>query len=289
MPARPLNLLILIGAALVLVSSMAFTVNETQLALKFRFGEIVRSNYKPGLHFMIPLVNNVRKFERRIITQSYPSESFLTNEGKILNVDFYVKWRIKDANAYYNATGGIEDNASLRLGEIVKDSLKGVITRLTIQQVVASERAAVTGQLLEYAGPAFDKLGVELVDVRIRRIDLPEDVTDSVYQRMNQSFKAQANKLRSQGRAISDTTTAEAERERTEILATATKESERIRGEGDARAAEIYAQVHSRNPEFYAFYRSLQAYRKSLGTGDDVIVVSPDGEFFKYLKKSGGS
>lgn len=288
MPARGLNLLILIGVALMLLSSTLFTVNETQLALKFRWGEIVKSDYKPGLHFMLPLVNNVRKFEKRIVTQSHPSESFLTNEGKILNVDFYVKWRVKDAVAYYNATGGSQENAARRLGEIVKDSLKSVITRLTIQQVVASERAAVTGQLLEYTGPAFDTLGVELVDVRIRRIDLPDDVMDSVYQRMNQSFKAQANKLRAEGRAIADTTKSEAERERTEILATATRESERIRGEGDARAAEIYAQAHGKNPEFFAFYRSLKAYRQSLGTGDDVIVVAPEGEFFKYLKKPGG-
>ncbi len=263
-----------------------FNVSETQLAIKFRFGEIVKSNYTPGLHALTPFVNQVKKFEKRIITQSHPAESFLTNEGKILNVDFYVKWRIVDVAAYYRSTGGSEDNAARRLGEIVKDSLKSIITRLSIQQIVASERAAVTGDLFRYAGRAVQQLGVELIDVRIRRIDLPDEVTDSVYQRMNQSFKAQAAKLRAEGRATAETTRAQAERERTEILSAAERDSERIRGQGDAHAAEIYAQAYAKNPEFYSFYRSLEAYRNALGNGDDVLVLSPDGEFFRYLKKS---
>jgi membrane protease subunit HflC len=264
-----------------------FTVGETQMAIKFRFGEVVKSDYTPGLHFLTPFVNQVKKFERRIITQSHPAESFLTNEGKILNVDFYVKWRISDAAKYYSATGGIEDNAARRLGEIVKDSLKSIITRLSIQQIVASERAAVTGDLFKYAVNAVKQLGVDLIDVRIRRIDLPEDVTDSVYQRMSQTFKAQGAKLRAEGRATAETTRAESERERTVILSEAEREGERIRGEGDGRAASIYAEAYSKNAEFYAFYRSLEAYRNSLGNGDDVIVLSPDGEFFRYLKSSG--
>jgi membrane protease subunit HflC len=283
-----MNAVILAGVLLLLVSKAFFTVRETQLAIKFRFGEVVKADYRPGLHFLVPFINDVKRFERRIITQSHPAESFLTSEGKILNVDFYVKWRITDVAAYYSATGGIEDNTARRLGEIVKDSLKGLITRLTLQEVVASERAAVTGDLLADAGESVNKLGVELVDVRIRRIDLPDDVTDSVYQRMNQSFKAQAAKLRAEGRATAETTRASAERTRTEILAGADRDAERIRGAGDASAAQIYAQAHLKNPEFYAFYRSLQAYRNSLGGNDDVIVISPQGEFFRYLKKSGG-
>ncbi len=287
MSSRTINVLILAGALFLLANATVFTVHERQLAIKLRFGEIVKADYQPGLHFMLPFVNNVKKFERRIITQSHPAESFLTSEGKILNVDFYVKWRIMDVSNYYRATGGIEDNAARRMGEIVKDSLKGIITRLTLQEVVASERAAVTGDLLDDAGEAVRKMGVELVDVRIRRIDLPDEVTDSVYQRMNQSFKAQAAKLRAEGRATAETTRAEAERERTEILAGADRDAEGIRGEGDARAAEVYARAHTKNPEFYAFYRSLQAYRTSLGGSDDVIVISPQGEFFRYLKKPG--
>jgi membrane protease subunit HflC len=270
-------------AVIVLAVLSTFTVKETELAIKFRFGEIVKADYQPGLHMLVPLVNQVRKFEKRVITQNHPAETFLTSEGKILNVDFYVKWRIADVATYYRATGGLEDNAGRRLSEIVKDSIKSIITRLTIQQIVASERAAVTGDLISKAGHAVRQLGVELVDVRIRRIDLPEDVTDSVFRRMEQSFAAQAAKLRAEGAGLAEATRAQADRERTEILAGASRDAQRIRGEGDEQATDTYARAYSKNPEFYAFYRSLQAYRNSLGRDNDVIVVSPDSEFFRYL------
>jgi membrane protease subunit HflC len=276
---------VLIGAVLILVSKSAFTVKETELAIKFRFGEIVRSDYKPGLHLLVPFINNVRKFEKRIITENYPSDTFLTSEGKILNVDFYVKWRITDIEAYYRATGGLEDNAALRLGNNVKDSIKSVIARLTVQQIVTAERAAVTGELLGDAGRDAQQLGVELVDVRVRRIDLPEEVTDSVYRRMEQNFAAQAAKLRAEGQATAEGTRADADRQRTEILAAASRDAQRIRGEGDAQATDIYSRSFGRNPEFYKFYRSLLAYRNSLGRDTDVLVISPDSEFFKYLKR----
>lgn len=288
MPPRALSFVVIVGAAFFLLSSAVFALRETELAIKFRFGEIVRSDYKPGLHFLIPLVNNVRKFEKRIITQNYPAETFLTSEGKILNVDFFVKWRIMDVAAYYRSTGGMEDNAARRLGEIVKDSIKSVITRLTIQQIVAAERAAVTVDLLTDAGRAVEQLGIELVDVRVRRIDLPDEVTDSVYRRMEQSFAAQAAKLRAEGQATAEGMRAEADRQRTETLAAATRDAQRIRGEGDAQATEIYARTFGRNPEFYKFYRSLQAYRSSLGRDTDVLVISPDSEFFRYLERKDG-
>jgi membrane protease subunit HflC len=286
MPPRPLLFVVILGAAFFVLTSSVFIVKETDLAMKFRFGEIVRSDYKPGLHFLIPFVNNVRKFDKRIITQNSPSETFLTSEGKILNVDFYVKWRIKDVVAYYRSTGGVEENADRRLGEIVKDSIKSVITRLTIQQIVAAERAAVTVDLLEDLGRGVEQLGIELVDVRVRRIDLPDDVTDSVYRRMEQSFKAQAAKLRAEGQATAESVRAGADRERTEILAAAQRDAQRIRGEGDGQAADIYARTFSRDPEFYKFYRSLQAYRSSLGREQDIIVITPDGEFFRYLERT---
>jgi membrane protease subunit HflC len=288
MPSRPLAIVALIAAILFVVSSSVFVVKETDLAIKFRFGEIVRSDYQPGLHFLVPFVNNVRKFDKRIITENYPAETFLTNEGKILNVDFYVKWRINDVAAYYRSTGGVEENADRRLGEIVKDSIKSVITRLTIQQIVAAERAAVTVDLLEDLGRGVEQLGIELVDVRVRRIDLPDDVTDSVYRRMEQSFKAQAAKLRAEGQATAESIRAGADRERTEILAAAQRDAQRIRGEGDGRAADIYSRTYNRNPEFYKFYRSLQAYRSSLGREQDILVISPDGEFFRYLERTDG-
>jgi modulator of FtsH protease HflC len=288
MPTRALPVLVLLAVAFLLLVSSLFTVGQTELAIRSRFGEILQAEYKPGLHLRVPFVDTVRKFERRITTENFPAESFLTSEGKILNVDFYVKWRITDVTAYYRSTGGIEENAKLRLGEIVKNSIKSVITRLTIQQIVAAERAAVTGDLLSGAGAIVRQLGVELVDVRVRRIDLPDEVSDSVYRRMQQSFAAQAAKLRAEGQASAESMRADADRQRTEILAAAQRDAQRMRGEGDAQSTDIYARTYSRDPEFYRFYRSLQAYRNSLGRDTDVIVISPDSEFFHYLQKPEG-
>jgi membrane protease subunit HflC len=280
----------LVGIGFVLTFSM-FTVRETELALKFRFGEIVRSDYQPGIHFMTPLVNNVRKFERRIMTRDYPSEQFLTSEGKILRIDFYIKWRISDVSTYYQATSAdnptiAEENATGRLGSIVKDGIKGVIARRTIQQVVAAERTEFTGEILKLADASTRGLGVQLVDVRVKKIDLPEEVSDSVFLRMRQDFDRQAKRLRAEGEENAEKLRSEADRQRTEIVAEAYRESEIIRGEGDAKSAEIYSKAYSKNAEFYSFYRSLQAYRESLGTDNDVFVISPDSEFFKYLNKS---
>jgi membrane protease subunit HflC len=279
-------LVLAVGAvALILLAMSAFTVRETELAIKFRFGEIVRADYAPGLHFMTPIVNNVRIFERRIISRTYPSEQFLTSEGKILRIDFYIKWRIDNVSTYYQATGGEEEIAAGRLGSIVKDGIKGVIARRTIQQVVIAERAEFTGEILKITEGPTDGLGLELVDVRVKKIELPDEVSESVFSRMRQDFDRQAKELRAQGAENAEKLRAEADRERTEILAAAYRDAEIIRGEGDAKAADTYAQAYSRNPDFYSFHRSLQAYRESLGTENDVLVISPDGEFFKYLKQ----
>jgi membrane protease subunit HflC len=281
--------LVLIAAAVAafLLAMSTFTVRETELAIKFRFGEIVRADYTPGLHFMIPMFNNIRKFERRIDTRNYPSEQFLTSEGKILRIDFYIKWRISDVSTFYQATSGNVSIAADRLGSIVKDGIKGVIARRTIQQVVAAERAEFTGEILKIAEDSTRGLGMQLVDVRVKKIDLPEEVSESVFSRMRQDFDRQAKRLRAEGEENAEKLRSEADRQRTEILAEAYRESEIIRGEGDARAAEIYADAFSRNAEFYSFYRSLQAYRQSIGTDNDVLVISPDSEFFKYLNRSG--
>jgi modulator of FtsH protease HflC len=278
---------LILGAVLLVALSMsAFTVRETELAMKFRFGEIVRSDYGPGLHFMMPMVNNVRKFDRRIITNNYPSEQFLTSEGKILRIDFYIKWRIEDVSRYYQATGGDVDVAAGRLGSIVKDGIKGVIARRTIQQVVAAERTEFTGEILKITQNATAGLGIELVDVRVKKIDLPDEVSESVFLRMRQDFDRQAKELRARGAESAEKLRAEADRERTEIIAQAYRDSEIIRGDGDAQAADIYARAYERNPEFYSFHRSLQAYRESLGTQSDVLVISPDSDFFKYLNRA---
>jgi modulator of FtsH protease HflC len=279
---------IALGALVLALSMAAFTVRETELAIKFQLGRIVRADYQPGLHFLVPLLNNVRKFDKRILTEDYPSEQFLTSEGKILRINFFVKWRITDVSRYYISTaGGSEDVANRRLGEILKDGIKGVIARRTIQQVVAAERTEFLGEVLKIAGANVGGLGITLIDVRVKSIDLPEEVSESVFNRMRQDFARQAAQLRAEGSAVSEQTRAEADRQRTEILAEAYKEAEIVRGEGDALAADIYARAYGRNPEFYSFYRGLQAYRRSLGKQGDVLVVAPDGEFFKYLKDPG--
>jgi|HigsolmetaAR203D_1030402.scaffolds.fasta_scaffold00022_52 membrane protease subunit HflC len=278
--------LVAVAIALIALSMSTFTVRETELAIKFRFGEIVRADYAPGLHFMVPFVHNVRKFERRIITNNYPAEQFLTSEGKILRIDFYVKWRIDDVSRYYQATSGFEDVAAGRLGSIVKDGIKGVIARRTIQQVVAAERAEFTGEILKITEGPTKGLGLELVDVRVKKIDLPDEVSESVFSRMRQDFDRQAKELRARGAESAEKLRAEADRQRTEILAEARREAQVIIGEGDARAAEIYARAYEKNPEFYSFYRSLEAYRKSLGTENDILVIEPDSEFFKYLNRA---
>ncbi len=279
---------ILLGFAALVLSMAAFMVRETDLAIKFRFGEIVRADYEPGLHFMVPMVNNVRKFDRRILTEDYPAEQFLTSEGKILRINFFVKWRIADVSRYYISTaGGSEEVAARRLGEIVKDGLKGVIARRTIQQVVAAERTEFLGEVLKIAGDNVGGLGMTMIDVRVKSIELPEEVSESVFNRMRQDFARQAAQLRAEGAAVSERTRAEADRQRTEILAEAYRQAEIVRGEGDAAAADIYARAHGRNPEFFSFHRALQAYRQSVGKQGDVLVLAPEGEFFKYLKESG--
>jgi modulator of FtsH protease HflC len=287
MASRPFLVLIAAAVFAFLLALSAFTVRETELAIKFSFGKIVNSAYEPGLHFMVPLVNNVRKFEKRIVTRNYPSEQFLTSEGKILRIDFYIKWRIDDVSTFYQATsGGDEEIAAGRLGSIVKDGIKGVIARRTIQQVVAAERTEFTGEILKIAEAGTKGLGLALIDVRVKKIDLPEEVSESVFNRMRQDFDRQAKQLRAEGEENAEKLRSEADRQRTELLADARREAEISRGEGDARAAEIYSKAYSRNAEFYSFHRSLQAYRQAIGSENDVLVVKPDSEFFRYLKRS---
>lgn len=282
---RILIAIVAVAAGALLVSNTLFTVKETQYAIKFQLGAIVQTDYRPGLHFMVPFYENVVKFERRVLTRNYPAESFLTSEGKILNVDFYVKWRIEDPGVFYTSTRGDEDVAAARLAEIVKDGLKGVFAKRTIQQVVAAERREFIGDIMQFAGKSVAQLGLALVDVRVKRIDLPEDVSDSVYNRMRQDFMRQAAQLRAEGDEAAQLIRAEAERQRTEILANAARDSNKIRGEGDAQAAQIYAQAYQKNPEFYSFYRSMQAYRAALGQPGDLMVIAPEGEFFRYMKQ----
>jgi modulator of FtsH protease HflC len=285
MQNRMLYILLGLVAAILLVRASVFTVSEGKLAIKSVGGEIVDSNLAPGLHFRIPLVQEVALFDKRIITQLYPAERFLTREQEQLNVDFYVKWRIDNLRRYYEATGGTEDVANARLGETIKDSIKSVVTQRSLQQVITAERAEFTGAMMKNAGPAAEQLGVQLVDVRITKIDLPQQVRDSVFDRMRATFKAQAAKLRAEGVETSERTRAEANKDQTQILADAARQAAQIRGQGDASASEVYARSYSKNAEFYSFYRSMQSYREAVGTQGDVLVIAPDSAYFKYFKQ----
>ena len=271
------------GLVLLVCALGLFTVSESQLAIRTEFGKIVGINYAPGLHAKWPW-DAVTKFDRRILSQSYAGETFLTNDNRGLIVDFYVKWRVKDPSLFYTATGGREEQAGERLAEIVKDGIKSVVAQRTLQQIVSAERAAVTGEMFGQASRNAAGLGVELVDVRVQRIDLPDEVAARVYESMKQSFAKTANRLRAEGQSASAGIRATAERQRTEIVANAERDALRVKGEGDSTAAQTYARAYSKDAEFYAFYRSLQAYDRALGKDGDLLVVTPDGEFFRYFK-----
>src|ERR1700721_2641280 len=285
MQNRILYTLLALVVLILVVRASAFTVSEGQLAIKSIGGEIVDSNFEPGLHFRIPLVEEVRRFDKRIITQLYRQELFLTREQEQLKVDFYVKWRINNLRRYYEATGGTEEVANDRLGETIKDSIKTVVTQRTLQQGVTADRGEFTEEMMKNARPAAEQPGVALVDVRIPKIDLPQQVQDSVFERMRASFKAQAAKLRAEGVESSERTRADANKQQTEILADAAPQAGHILGQGAARAGEGYARAYSKNAEFYSFYRSMQSYREAVGTQGDGLVIAPDSAYFKYSSK----
>ncbi len=272
--------------ALILAATSLFTITEAQVAIRTEFGAIVGLDYSPGLHWKWPW-DQVVKFDRRVLSLSYTGETFLTNDNRGLIVDFYVKWKVNNASRYFQATGGREDLAGERIAEIVKDGIKSVVAQRTLEEIVSADRAAVTEDMIGKAGRNVSNLGIDLVDVRVQRIDLPDDVSTRVYESMKQNFVKIASKLRAEGQSASVRIRAAAERSRTEILADAERDALRIRGDGDALAAQTYAKAYSKDPEFYAFYRSLQAYDRSLGKDGDLLVVTPDGEFFKYLKDPG--
>jgi membrane protease subunit HflC len=283
MSSRLFPLFIAAGVLLIFAAFSLFSVNETEYAIRSRFGAIIDTRYAAGLHLKWPW-DMVTKFDRRILSESYTGETFLTNDGRGLIVDFYVKWRVKDPGVYYTAAAGSETIAGQRLAEIVKDGIKSVVAQRTLQQIVSAERAAVTGEMFGQASRNAAGLGIDLVDVRVQRIDLPDEVAARVYESMKQSFAKTANRLRAEGQSASASIRAQAERQRTVILADAERDALRIRGEGDAASSQTYARAYTKDPEFYAFYRSLQAYEHSLGKEGDLLVVTPDGTFFRYLK-----
>jgi membrane protease subunit HflC len=284
MGSRVVSIVILVAAALLLLSTSTFVVKEQDLALRVRLSAIVEADYKPGLHFKVPFVENVVKFDRRVLTRRYDGERFLTKESQTLLVDYYIKWRINDTAQFYQATAGNESEAERLLGENVQDGIKDAVARRTLKDIVTADRQAVTGEFMKRASETAQKFGIEIIDVRVQRIDLQEEVAQSVYDSMKRGFEAIARAERGEGDRQAQIVRANAERERTELIAKSQADAARIRGEGDAMATAVHASAYNRNAEFYAFWRSLQAYRTSIGNNSDVLVVSPDSEFFKYLK-----
>jgi membrane protease subunit HflC len=275
---------ILLAAAVVIASFSIFTVDEREKAILFRLGEIVRTDFGPGLHWQTPFVNNVRKFDARVQTLDAEPERYLTGEKKNVIVDSFVKWRIKDVANYYTATGGDAVRANLRLSQIIKDGLRAEFAKRTIKEAVSGERQEIMNVITTQANKEAQAFGIEIVDVRIKRIDFPADISDSVFRRMRAERERVAKDLRSRGAEAAEKIRAEADRKRTVILADAYRDAEKIRGEGDAKATDIYARAYGKDKDFYAFYRSLSAYKATFADKSDVLVIEPNSEFFKYFK-----
>ncbi len=278
-----------IGIVVIIAGLSLFTVNERELAIKLRVGQVVASTYTPGLKWKIPVIETVRKFPKRILTISDRPERVFTAENESLDVDFFVKYRIVDAVRFYTSTGGLRDVADQRLGEIVKNAVVTEFGKRTVSEAISVGRAELMRDLLQTAAPTAEDLGVELIDFRVKQVEFMDDVRNSVYAQMETERARIATERRAEGREVAEKTRAEADRTRTVILADAYREGEMIRGEGDARAAEIYAQAYEKDAEFYAFYRSIDAYKRSIGKPGDLLVLDPNNEFFRYLNRSGGN
>jgi membrane protease subunit HflC len=273
---------------LVVVSMTVFTVDQRQYAIIFQLGEIKEVVTEPGLAFKWPLIQNIRFYDNRILTlESAEPERFVTGEKKPVLVDSYVKWRIHDVKQYYVSVGGDEALAKTRLAQTVNSGLREEFGKRSVHDVVSGERDKIMAEVLKKADADMRNIGVEIVDVRLKRVDLVPEVSESVYRRMETERKRVANELRSTGGADAEKIKADADKQREIIVAEAYRDAQKTEGEGDARASAIYAQAYGQNPEFYAFYRSLEAYRKSFRTKSDLLVVDPNSEFFKYLKNSG--
>ncbi|MEE4173130.1 MAG: protease modulator HflC [Xanthomonadales bacterium] len=263
-----------------------FTVHETEHALRFQLGRIVKTDYEPGLHFKVPFVNNIRKFDNRVLTLDTQPQPMITSEQKFLEVDSFVKWRITDVSRFYTATQGNEAIALNRLNDIIEDRLRSQIASRTLVEVVSEERVSTMQDIASAANAAAQEFGIDVVDVRIKSIELPDDVRTSVFQRMSADRQKEATRLRFEGREEAERIRSSADREAQVILAEGERDGQRLRGEGDAQSIGIYADAYGMDEEFYAFSRSLQAYRNAF-EGRDVMVVDPSSEFFDYFGGSG--
>ena len=289
MSGRNMTILLVVALALFIGSNALYVIKETERGVLLKFGEVVNPDIKPGLHWKIPFVNNVRKFDGRILTVDSQPERFFTQEKKALIVDSYAKFRVADTSKFYTATNGEESRAMGLLAQRINDGLRNQVAVRTVQEVVSGERDQLMVDLAEKLNDvALAELGVQLVDVRVKQIDLPPDVSESVYRRMNAEREKEARELRSQGQELAEGIRAAADREVTVLTANAYRDAEQIRGEGDAEATRVYADAFNRDPEFYSFTRSLRAYQEAFEGRGDVLLVQPDSEFFRYLKDSKG-
>jgi membrane protease subunit HflC len=275
--------LVLALVVLVIGSFSMFRVSEWEKVIMFRLGEIREADFEPGLHFKMPFINNVRKFDARILTLDVEPERFLTAEKKNVIVDSFVMWRVADVARFYKAVAGDERNARLRLEQIIKDGMRGQFSKRTVNEVVSGERDEIIRDLTIESNAQAQQIGIEVRDVRIKRIDLPAEVSNSVYRRMQAERARVAKEFRSRGFEEAEKIRADADRKRQVIIAEAYRDAEQVRGEGDAIAADIYARAYGKDKEFYAFHRSLGAYRESVGGSGDMMLLKPDSDFFRYF------
>ena len=281
-------ILALVVAILLVASQSIYTVDQTKYAIKFQLGEIVETKTQPGLYFKIPLIQNVRFYDNRNLTlENSEPDRVTTSEKTPLLVDFIVLWRINDVKQYYVSVQGDEEAARRRISQTVRSNLAEEFNKRTMHDAISTERDRITAVTRQKADADAKTIGVEVVDVRLRRIELPPDVTGPVYQRMESERRRVANELRSTGAAESEKIRADADRQRQVILADAYRQAQKIKGEGDAKASAVYAQAYGQNPEFYAFYRSLEAYRSTFRNKSDLLVLDPSAEFFQYFKQYG--
>jgi membrane protease subunit HflC len=283
------NVLVIVGLLFLGIGLSAFTVNERELVIKLRVGEIIRSDYEPGLHWKIPIYETVRRFPARILRMDDEPQRVFTLERTAMEVDYFVKWRIVDPERFYTSTTGSQQIAADRLLEIVRNSVVTEFGRRSVQEAISVERVELMADMLQTATATAQGLGIDVVDFRVKQVEFVQVVRDSVYNQMSEERARVATETRAEGREAAELIRSTADKDRTIILANAYRDGQKIRGAGDARAAEIYANAYTKDPEFYAFYRSIDAYRKSMGKAGDLLVLDPNNEFFRYLNQSSGN
>tara|TARA_B100000686_G_scaffold300990_1_gene335948 strand:- start:43640 stop:44518 length:879 start_codon:yes stop_codon:yes gene_type:complete len=286
MKARGLLSLILVVFAFIVITSSIYYVDEREKAIVFQFGEIVRADDQPGIHFKVPFINNVRKFDARIQTMDAEPESYLTKEKKNLIVDSFVKWRVKDSFTYYTTLGGLPANARNRLSQRVNDSLRSEFGKRNVTQVISGDRVEIMNVVRQSIDKETSGLGIEVIDVRLKRVDLDAAISERVYQRMEAERSMVANELRARGAEAAERVRADADRQRAIILANSNRDAQEIRGSGDAMATKVYADAFNQDREFYRLYRSLSAYRNTFNNPSNLLVIEPKSEFFRYFNNA---